>query len=192
MLSPRFDPVLAINQFVQALFTLGAATSGGYFAFRLALRNVRNAKAIDRRLEWGEKLHDALAGFQSSIGALIGFVKLEEIYPQLRGDDRLVVGKLVEETRAAGGNVVALLKRAELYWPSAERETIEEIAHMVETLTVLMVVFRKDEQLEADALRRIETVLPHIEDSRLRFVSQIRRELGLERSREVVPGESSD
>jgi hypothetical protein len=163
---------VAANQLAQAAYTFVAALAGGYIAFRLALKNLRNARAIDRRLDWSERLHDALTEYEGVLGA---FLRITDGTDE--SEENAVARHTREEASETGSRVTALLARADLYGAPDEVEATRNL--YVRVMHVQLYMWRPD---FGDALRGravVEEFVNNLPSLKRQLVARVRRELSL-------------
>lgn len=116
---PNFDLAEAINQAVSALATVLGVLLGGWLAFRLGVRQLRSERALDRRLEWQEKLHSAAFEYLSMLRVLIGEY---EKAPNADENAQRFRSHVLTETTRLGRVLQESIRRTDLYGTAEERE----------------------------------------------------------------------
>jgi hypothetical protein len=174
---PQFDASVAINQAVAALYTLTGVAVGGYLAFRYGIRQLRNAQAISRRIQWHEQLLATIGEYQRLLYVLLSIVEDGE------GSDESPIRfrKTAVEMYKHVTDLHAQLSRAELYF-SAERQGSAEQLAMAE-IDVFLNTRGFDRLLDGDieAALKIKGFLDLLRDYKSGVIRELRAELGFER-----------
>jgi hypothetical protein len=174
MSQPRFDAVVAINQAVSAAYTLAAAFIGGYFAFRLGLRQLRNARALDRRLDWSEKLHDAITEYAAMLGALVR--EYEKPYTQKDHDLRVAGLAAIFDQ---GTEVLTLFERSQLYGVDSERPGADAFFVGLTGAHFAIMGLSPTEAAPTELLELLKATQAGLERHRGELAARVRRELHL-------------
>ena len=170
---PNFDGAKAINQAVGGLYTLVGVFAGGYLAFWLGVRQLRKSRAIDRRLEWHEKLHADLSRLQDALRDLATAARMPPPFKQS------YTKTAMDQARESGRALEKLLRSADLYGTPSERDSGTQLS--------LKTILAQSQTLGRDLRTPIETASPEeldkladeLESHRLELVARIRAEIGL-------------
>ena len=174
MIWPKFDPVVAINQAVSATYTLAGVLVGGYLAFRLALRNLRNARAIERRIQWRESLLDAVNAYARVLQSL----PEHEIGDQAKNSPNAVPAEKRNLVDQIGPDLFRLLERATLYCDPDEQSDCKEFLDVA--MDAFMATYASGGRVRGPRpVERIKAFLPQLSVFRERVVDRLRREMGL-------------
>ena len=175
---PQFDGPKAINQAVSALYTLVGVFAGGLLAFRLGVRQLREERALDRRVEWTEQLLAALAEYKATMDQL---VPAYEAATTNRGKLDTVAA-LMGRAQQQGRELQRLLARAELYGTAEERASAQTLSVHEIAANVAFAGLIISEEAEQQGLKQLRETLSALEPHRRELVSRLRGELGLERA----------
>jgi hypothetical protein len=177
MVWPQFDGATAINQFVEALYTLAGVAAGGGLAFWLGARQLRKERALDRRVVWTEELLGALAEYKATMDLL---VPAYEEAIKTGKPERVVT--LVGSAQEQGRALRRLLARAEFYGTAEERASAETLAvHEIAANSAFYGILISEEA-EQQGLKQLRETLSALEPHRRDLVKRLRAELGLERA----------
>jgi hypothetical protein len=176
---PSLDAGLAINQAVAALYTLAGTFVGGYFAFRLGLRQLLHGRAIDRRLEWSERLGDAANEYIGTVGLVVTLCEEED--PSFIVDYADLIRRTLAEAHAQGRLLDTLLGRAELYGTREERIATHSMMGQVAVASVVTAGHFAKTMPTTEDVTTLKAALAALRDYRPAIVARVREEIGLDR-----------
>jgi len=112
----RFDLTEAVNLAIAGVVTLVTVLLGASIAFRYGLRHLRHERALDRKLELLESLHET---FQEYIAKSRVLLRQDtEALHQPDAWDAVQRASLVKEVAAESNRLLGLFRRVELYGDS--------------------------------------------------------------------------
>jgi hypothetical protein len=173
MVLPSFDLGEAINQAIAATATVLGVLGGGLLAFKLGLRQLRQERAIDRRLDWHEKLLSALDDYRGVLRVLVGQY---ENPPDEKSDLREYA---LGEATKRGRDVQTLLRRAELYGDASEQAHSTRLFKTQLDLYIATWSFSANPKEQAHRVPEMKRLLELLDDAQSELVSRIRGELGM-------------
>ena len=163
------------NQAISAIATVLSVLLGGWLAFRSGVRQLRHERAIDRRLEWQEKLQAAVYEYSTSLRVLIS-----EFEKPFTGDDRIRFrDHILRETTQRGRDVQALLGRVDLYGTLTEREDSSRIFKLQIAAYIASWTFATKPGGDEAALTELKRVANSLAEEQKRVAVRIRQELAL-------------
>jgi hypothetical protein len=174
MQPPAFDPAEALNQAISATATLVGVLVGGWLAFRLGVKQLRQERALDRRLDWQEKLLTAIDDYQTVLAVLLA--QYEKPSSDPAHDLRNYA--LGESTRL-GRELQSLLRRAELYGTMDERAYASHLFKTQLDLYIATWSYSTNPLTEGHRLLEIGKLIVALNESKTELVSRIRQELAM-------------
>jgi hypothetical protein len=174
MVWPTFDASIAVNQALGALYTLAGTFIGGYLAFRLGWRQLRNARAIDRRLEWSEKLVETAKEYRTSVGLAIMLCEDEDA--ESRVD---FIGQVLEAAHTSGQALQALLSRADIYGTLQEQFATQRLTLSLMRAGIITGAHSLKELPSAEDRALLRSTMVALDEHRPVLVARARAEMGL-------------
>lgn len=177
---PEFSLAEAINQAISASATIVGVFVGGWLAFRLGIRQLRQERAIDRRVESQEALLAAIEDYGILLSVLISSFATEGADAE---NDARMREYTLRETTDKGREVARLLSRADLY--GAEDERAERRPLRIAQLEAYMASWTvfSDSSVKAAELVKLRAAAEVLKEQERLLTKRLRLELALPEAR---------
>jgi hypothetical protein len=173
---PHFDAAEALNQVIGGVVTIASVVLGARIAFTHGLRHLRHERALDRRLDWYEKLLAALDEYRSILRVLVSIEgeRLGGTATEIRSRDHVL-----RETTASGRRFANCASLVNLYGTAQEQEQARALQLAQMSIYVHSWGLREDGDSTQAHFADVKAGLGDLDSAYKRFTELLRRELVL-------------